>query len=385
MKFRKISAEKIFDGNRFHEKTVLIVTEEGRVEGLVGDGSVAAEEHYKGLLIPGLVNCHCHLELSHMKGQVPKHTGLVDFVQQVITGRHFSDEVILQAIASAESEMRENGIVAVGDICNNTLTIPQKKEARLAWFNFVEVSGWNPAIASARYLRSNDIYEEFAQFFPTSSLVPHAPYSLSDSLWNLLIPGFAGKIVTIHNQETKAENELFEQGSGDFNRLYQKLNISNPSFKATGKTSLQSYFKNLETARRVILVHNSFTSPEDMQYLQKLVQQKNAPPTFLCLCPNANLYIENTLPPVDLFRSSSLPIVLGTDSLASNDSLDILSEMRTLHHHFPQIPPEEILRWGTINGARALGMEERFGSFESGKTPGCILIDDEFNLIRRLI
>src|SRR5206468_69808 len=105
----------------------------------------------------------CHLELSHMRGAIPEGTGLVDFVFNVVTGRHYSEETIHDAVASAEDEMLQNGIVAVGDICNNTLTLEQKKKGRLSYYNFIEVSGWLPHIAQTRFDRSFEIFEAFRQ------------------------------------------------------------------------------------------------------------------------------------------------------------------------------------------------------------------------------
>jgi cytosine/adenosine deaminase-related metal-dependent hydrolase len=94
-----------------------------------------------------------------------------------------------------------------------------------------------------------------------------------------------------------------------------------------------------------------------------------------CLCINANKYIENALPPVEMLRSNNCDIVIGTDSLASNNSLSVLDELKTFHHHCPLVPLTELLQWATLNGAKALGIEHKFGSFEKGKKPGIILIE----------
>ena len=102
------------------------------------------------------------------------------------------------------------------------------------------------------------------------------------------------------------------------------------------------------------------------------------PNTFWCLCPNANQYIEQTMPPIELLRTGAANIIVGTDSYASNWSLNILDELKTIQQHHPQIPLEEMLGWATINGARALQMEKHLGSFETGKKPGIVLIENIF-------
>ena len=97
--------------------------------------------------------------------------------------------------------------------------------------------------------------------------------------------------------------------------------------------------------------------------------------TFFCLCPNANLYISNMLPDVNMLMQHSANMVLGTDSLASNDRLCILEEMKTLQHHFKELELSMLLQWATSNGSRALQMDNMLGSFGKGKKPGLVLIE----------
>jgi cytosine/adenosine deaminase-related metal-dependent hydrolase len=106
---------------------------------------------------------------------------------------------------------------------------------------------------------------------------------------------------------------------------------------------------------------------------------------FWCLCPRANLYIENRVPPVDLLTEEGCRIVIGTDSLASNESLDILAELKVLQDHFPEIPLAELVRWATLNGAMALRQKNTYGSIRRGKRPGLLLLQDVDLLNMRLL
>jgi len=384
MSYRKIRADKIFDGYRFVDG-VLVVTERGIIENIVKEEDAGDEvERAEGILSPGLINCHCHLELSHMKGQIPEKTGLVDFVFRVVTERHHSEEEIVNAIEAAENEMLENGIVAVGDICNNTLTVAQKQKKRIHYYNFIEASGWLPSVSEMRWQRAKNLMEEFSLLSPSVSIVPHAPYSVSENLWKAIQPCFENKTVSIHNQETAFEDEFFLKGSGDFLRMYELMKIDNSHHRPTKRSSLQSYFNKLIKAEKIILVHNTFTKQEDIDYIQ-LRTPASGLQTYFCLCVNANRYIEDALPPVDLFRKNNCTMVLGTDSLASNRSLRVSDEIKTIRKNFPSIPLEEILQWATINGARALQMEKQLGSFEKGKCPGIILWDEKSLSSKRLI
>jgi cytosine/adenosine deaminase-related metal-dependent hydrolase len=304
----------------------------------------------------------------------------------------------LEAIADGEAEMLQEGIVAVGDISNNALTAAQKQKGHLAYHTFIEISGWKPAIAESRFANAQNVMEQFrlieaaASLNPLkSSFSPHAPYSVSKELWQIMMPHFEGNTVTIHNQETQAENKLFLNGTGDFVRMYQAMNIDQTHFSPTGQNSLPSYFPQLKNAKNILLVHNTTTNEADIHFANQLAMQ-HAQELYYTLCVNANIYIENKLPPIELLRSKNAAIVLGTDSLSSNHQLSILSELKTIRKNFPSIPLEEMLRWATLNGAKALQLEQQFGSFEKGKKPGLILINQiennqisEQSTVQRLI
>jgi len=366
----------------------LVTDEAGVITGLVNESEAGDDiEKLKGILCPGFINAHCHLELSHMKGHIPKLTGLVDFVLKVVTERHFAEHDILEAIEDAEDEMLQNGIVAVGDICNNVLTIPQKNKARLQYHNFIEASGFIPALAKERFGKSLEILEDYKSGIQSqlSSINPHAPYSVSPGMFGMINDLSGNNLLTIHNQETVAENEFFEKGTGEFLRLYQQMGIDISFFKPSKKTSLQTWLPHFTKGQTIILVHNVVTATTDIEFLNHKPQTPNSK-LFFCLCPNANLYISNTLPDVKMLMQHTDNIVLGTDSLASNDQLSILAEIKTLQNNFTEIDLAVLLKWATSNGAKALQVDEMLGSFEKGKQPGVILIDEtKLEKVKRLI
>ena len=188
---RKLRSDFIHTGDRgFTSNHVIIIDDDGRIIDLLPDTEldISKCEYYPGILTPGFINAHCHLELSHLIGFIPKHTGLVDFILKVVTGRHFEEDKILAAIEKAEEEMLLNGIVAVGDICNNTLTIRQKAKQRLHYHNFIEVSGFPPSVAETRFEKSKAILTTYTSELGTKNAVlsPHAPYSVSPELFKML-------------------------------------------------------------------------------------------------------------------------------------------------------------------------------------------------------
>lgn len=357
------------------EGNVLITTSNGIIEAVVAEREAGDDiQLLDGILSPGFINAHCHIELSHFKGMIPGHTGLVNFVQQVMSRRNEkTGEEKLAAMQSAVQELYESGTVAVGDICNTTDSIAIKKNSPLYWHNFIETTGFVDAAAKNRVDAAKEILIEFQSQKSTiksqSSLVPHAPYSVSKTLFELLNEATACQLISIHNQETKAEDELYKTKTGGFLELYKNFGIDTGSFEATGKSSLQSWLPYFTQQQKIISVHNSFTNEADISFAGNKL--------FYCLCPNANLYIENILPPVAMLMKNDCQIVVGTDSYASNKQLNMMAEINTLQQAFPAIPLETMLQWATLNGAKALGIDGKFGSFQKGKQPGLVLIKDD--------
>ena len=369
--YQKFQATQIFTGTELlDEQLVLITQKDGTIEAFVGIEDAGDDiQNFEGIISPGFINAHCHLELSHMKGMIPAKTGLQEFVKQIVGLRKVEDALIQEAILSAENEMVENGIVAVGDICNTLDTLNAKAKHRLAYYSFVELYDLDPTRAADKINAGIILQNTFEQNCIRASLVPHAPYSCTFALLKLLANHFGPHTISMHNQETAAENEFFENKTGDFISMYERTKVSLDYFHATGKTSLQSVLPKINTANHCILVHNSFTSVADIQAVRQQM-----PNTSWCLCPNANQYIESAIPPIDLLRAQKVNIVVGTDSYASNWSLNILDELKTIQKHNPTIELAEMLVWATLNGARALQMDKHLGSFEKGKKPGLVLI-----------
>ena len=370
--YKKIRADLLFTGNQLLSGAdqVLITKVDGTIEAILPVSEAGDDiQHLKGILSPGFINAHCHLELSHMKGMIPAHTGLQEFVKQIVALRQVAPEAIQEAIVLAEAEMMANGIVAVGDISNTLDTLTQKAKHNLAYYSFVELYDLDPTRAADKIEAGLEIQKQFQENCVRASLVPHAPYSVTNDLWNLLSAHFGIHTISLHNQETPDENDFFKTKTGSFLGMYERTKVNLDFFEATGLSSLQSVLPIFKKAHHGILVHNSFTSAEDIQAVHAAMDN-----AFWCLCPNANQYIEQTMPPVELLRSEKAKMVIGTDSYASNWSLNILDELKTIQQYHPQIPLAEMLSWATINGAHALQMEAGLGSFEKGKKPGLVLI-----------
>ncbi len=365
-----ITADFIFDGYGFlPSNTVLNISDDGVILEIFQHNGSRDVKRYRGLLMPGMVNAHCHLELSHLKGKVPRGSGLVSFLLSILSLRAQTTSAEKQlAIELAEKEMKESGIVAVGDISNTLDTLQQKARGNLLYHTFVECFGLREERAVEILNQALNIQSEFSKYH-RSSVVLHAPYSISNKLIQVVDEVNAGKITSIHNQECEAENELFLRKSGDFLRLYERMGFDVKDFVSEGKNSIQTLLPKCLQQKQMILVHNTCSSEADILWANDLKKD-----LYWCLCPKANLYIEGILPDIEMMIENDCTLVIGTDSLASNDSLSILDEIKTIQLHKPNIPIEHMLKWATSNGAKALGMQDLIGSFEAGKKPGVMHI-----------
>ena len=380
MTYRKFKADYLFTGHHMMEApSVLVTTGEGRIKAIVSPLEAGEDvEVFRGILCPGFINCHCHLELSHMKGLIAEKTGMVDFLLAVMQQRTADPDRIAQAIGEAEQDMLDHGIVAVGDICNTTDTLSRKREGHMYYHNFIEAAGFVPQAAVQRFEASREVFSQFASLYDlpveSNSMVPHAPYSVSGNLFGMITQFPGNHLLTIHNQESEEENEFMTGGTGSFLQLYRALGLDISFYRPSGKRSLAGLLPYFYSNQSLILVHNVSTREEDLRSVEE-----SAPAgleIYYCLCPGANRYITGMLPDIGLLVSHGCKLVLGTDSLASNHQLDLLSEIKILRQQYPRLDTETLLGWATHNGARALQLDATLGSFRKGNQPGVLLLED---------
>lgn len=360
--------EWMFDGYKLKQHCLLEVSPEGEIISIRETQGALPEntQILPGLLMPGLINAHCHIELSHMKGFIPKHTGLPEFLKRVTTQRHTEHATLVNAANEAVEAMAKSGIVAVGDICNTALLNELPRPFPLHIHHFVECFGLNEAQSLNRFMDALSVFHQLNEKGPCS-MVLHAPYSVSPSLIKLVDDFNRNKISTIHHQESEHEHDLFLEKKGAFLDLFERIKFDANEFYFYGHRSSEAVVSWNQQAKHLILVHNTASTATDIQW----VEQQELP-AYWCLCPKANEYIENALPNIPLMMEHKVNMVLGTDSLASNDTLNLWEEMALIQQHFPHIENSTLLQWATSNGAEALNMQQSLGSFEPGKKPGIL-------------
>lgn len=354
---RKIASNWLWTPEGFLRRPLVTLDDGGRILDVRTCDDPDREpftEFHAGLLTPGFVNAHCHLELSALRGRIPEGCGFAGFARAMGEVRGLAgEEERRAAIAAADAEMTRGGIVAVGDIANGEAAFDVKSAGRIAYRTFAEFFGLRTMAADGlRPLLRH----------PRTSLTPHSVYSVQDAPFRVLCAEGTAPL-SIHFMESPAEAELFA-GRGPLHEWYARAGFA-CDFLHYGSPA-ERLVRSIPAERPLILVHACCVGEEEVR---RILAHFTAP-VYWCLCPRSNRYISRLAPPVALLRSLGARICLGTDSLASNRSLSLLDELRALGG----VPLRESLRWATLGGAEALGLDDALGTVAPGKRPGLNLL-----------
>ena len=317
-------------------------------------------EVFKGIISPGFVNAHCHLELSYLQNKISKQVGLVDFIKELQL-KKINNENIYDAIEYAENLMIKNGIVGVGDICNTDYTLKQKVKNNLKYYNFIELYAVKNNHIEQCFNYAKRLKKAFIKYNLQSTIVPHSTYGVHPRLMHMIL-NYVGKkdVISIHNLETESERDYLQNKQGNIFKWLKQLDAD---FSIWSETP-NSYELINNFNKKTIFVHNTFAKKNEVE--NKLC----------CTCPKANLFIEGVLPSYDKFDKDSLCV--GTDSLASNEDLSILEELLIIQNNSTYCL-NTLLKIGCLNGSKALNFKS-LGSITEGKNPGLNLITNIKNL-----
>ena len=319
--------------------------------------SMASVEFYPGILIPGMVNAHCHLELSYLRGEIAEHSGFAGFARAIGQVRNnFTAEERIHAASVADARMWAEGVEAVADIANDELIMEIKERSNIEYHTIFEhfgLTNTSTTETQALALRHND-----------SSATPHSTYSLQDAPFKQLCKGEG--LLSIHLLESDDESELY-RGGGSLWAWYERMGWE-CDFLGYGSPA-RRVVQSTPRDRAMLLVHATRATKEDVE----LIESHTHSATWV-LCPESNRYISRLTPPVAMLRDMGARIAVGTDSLASARSLSMIDNLRQLGNITPT-PLNELLTWATLNGAVALGIDAEKGSFEVGKRPGVVVIE----------
>ena len=343
----------------------------------VCDDPSAEENFLDGVLAPGLVNTHCHIELSYMWKLFRKGTGMAGFIDQINALRDTSPlEEKLADIQHWMDHLWQQGVSAMGDISNCDDSFAIKAASPMYTRTFLEVFGTEPEDCASVIEGVLKLKEKADACGIDAAPTPHSCYTMSPELVTASsAEGLKSGFLSFHSEETDEEEEMLKSGSGRMWENRKAAGMSTPP--VTGKSSLLYFIDRLEKVHpapfdeHILLVHEVCMDQEGMDAVKKVM--KNA---YIALCPLSNLFIHNALPPVGLMRENGMKLTVGTDSLSSTDDLDMIAELRCLQENFADLKLGELLTWASRNGAEFLSVEDRYGRIAPGMKPGLVYIDN---------
>ena len=362
------------------ERPLVVTDDDGKILSVsqYSQEELSGADYRKGILIPGMVNAHCHIELSHLKGVFRQATGMSGFINQINALRESVDEKGRLAAMEAEfGSFFRQGIVAVSDIsnCNESFHLKKAYRDKVYYRTFVELFGTEKEEAKGILEGGQRIADQATAMGLDASVTPHSCYTMSPKLLEITAKrGLESGIISYHSQESQEEEDMIMKGSGALADNYRERGLSTPP--VTGTTALEYFIDRIaekeKVKGRINLVHNVVISQRSIDRALEALENP-----FFSICPLSNIFIHRQLPPIDLMRRNGLRICLGTDSLSSNLILDMVREMECLQENFPHLELGEILSWACTNGALLLGKEDTIGSLTEGKTPGIVLLENE--------
>lgn len=350
--------------------------EDGTILGVGVCDDVASEERFlDGAIVPGFVNAHCHVELSHLHGKFRKGTGMAGFIDQINALRDWAGREVKQALVKKwMDKMWDDGVSAMADISNDDSSFDVKKSHKMYTRTFLEVFGSEPEMCEGVMKDVKELNDLADRIGIDAAPTPHSCYTMSPALLSAsACAGLDRGYVSYHSQESHEEEELLRSGSGAMYENRKRSGMSTPP--VTGESSLKYFIDRLSAAKpapyegHILLVHNVCLSQDDIDAARKVMKN-----VYWAVCPLSNIFIHDSLPPIPLMRSNGLDIMVGTDSLSSNDDLDMVKELICIHENFPEVPMNEILVWASLNGARFLSKDDELGTLTPGKRPGLVYI-----------
>ena len=337
----------------------------------------AGEEVIPGAIVPGFVNYHCHIELSHLYKKFRKGTGMAGFIDQINELRDWAGaEVKAQLVQEWMDKMWKDGVSAMADISNDDSSFKVKKSHSIYTRTFLEVFGSEPEMCEGVMADVTALKKTADEVGIDAAPTPHSCYTMSPQLLSAsAAAGLKSGWLSYHSQESQEEEDLLLTGTGAMYENRKRSGMSTPP--VTGESSLKYFISRLAAAvnppydQHILLVHNVCLQQDDIDAAKSVMNT-----VYWAICPLSNIFIHNALPPVELMRRNDLNITVGTDSLSSNDDLDMVKEIVCIHDNFKQVPMGEILIWACLNGAKFLGKEQVLGSLKAGKRPGIVLVDN---------
>ncbi|MBU0728519.1 MAG: amidohydrolase family protein [Proteobacteria bacterium] len=323
-----------------------------------------------GILTPGLINAHVHLELSHLAelgwedDTRKRFADIVEWIRKLISIRNleWSEDVIKTASCQAAAALYDSGCIAAADIGNLLESYLYACNARTDTRFFLELIGLSREAQEKAFQQMYALTDEI-------NCTAHAPYSASPEL----IIGLKKRAIArrhiypIHVAESLEETEFLNDGSGSIRRFLEDVGAWDGTFVPPGCSPVRYLEKLGILDKGTLCVHGVQVGQQEIEILAKYQ-------TRVCLCPASNRYLGVGKAPATKYIDAGILPALGTDSLASNQELSIWREMRMLKEDHSGLDPQIIFAMATQGGAYSMGLDRIYGSLEAGKNAALLCV-----------
>lgn len=326
-------------------------------------------------IFPSFVNAHTHLCLSHLGGRAPYSGDFAAWLQTVLGGLlEWTEEDHASSLRSGLQGAVRSATGAAGDILNDWSALSTYEGVLLGGTVFLQVTGFNPVIADVWMANLDQVFDERRGRPKIGELnigiSPHAPYSTSAKLYRDSIE-FAQRhdlLLMTHLAETVEEEQFLNTGTGIYRRMLRERGTWVPRWQPPACSPTQYLENEGLLTDRCLYAHVNYPSEADMELLAKRG-------VTVVYCPKSHAFFEHRPHKMDQMIQMGIPVALGTDSLASNDSLCMLDEVRLASRRFPHVPAAAIFEAGTATGASALRISDDYGSLEPGHKASFFVAD----------
>ena len=322
-------------------------------------------------IVPGLVNTHTHLELTHLHKCINYNGDFTDWIRQLLNiKKDWTESESLSSIRSGIKNSLESGTTTVADITRNGLALEELQKSKIRKTLFYELIDFYPdSVESTIDNFKNLIKDVKHNDLLSIGIFPHAPYTVSKELYRECkrVSNEMNICIATHISETIDEANFLTRGAGNFVSLLRDFDMLN-DWNPPGLRPV-NYMNNIGFLENgCILVHCNYLTGEEVDH----IEESNSTIVF---CPRSHKYFRHKDHPFYMLGNRNINIALGTDSLASNDSLSILDEMKYIYTQHKTSKPQDILYMGTIAGATALRLKNKIGKLEEGYDADIAVID----------